>query len=160
MDRNARLSLAHAIVERTRDYSNEALNDLFRAMDDIERTRELIPKLTEAEEAAVAVADEKLARSERLPELELRGPVEDFLPEPNGSVLARLAALPEDEQDFVFGMISLLIDIDEPRPRLSPEQIADLRRTLREHEQGEAQYATDEEVEALFSRFRKGRAEN
>ena len=81
MDRSARLSVALAIVERTRDYSNDALNDLFRAMDDIERTRELIPKLTEAEEAAVAVADEKLARGERLPELELRGPIEDFLPE-------------------------------------------------------------------------------
>jgi hypothetical protein len=69
------------------------------------------------------VADEKLARGERLPELELRGPVEDFLPEPHESILARLAALPEDEQDFVFGMISPLIDIDEPRLRLSPEKV-------------------------------------
>jgi hypothetical protein len=160
MDRSARLSLAHAIVERTRDYTNDAFNDLFRAMDDIERLRGLIPTLTDAQEAAVAAAEEKLARGEHLPELELRGPVEDFLPEPHESILARLAALPETEQDAVFDMIALLIDIDEPRLRLSPEQIADLRRALREHEQGDAKYATEKEVEALFDQFRKGRAES
>ena len=160
MDRRTRLSLAHAIVERMRDYTNDALNDLFRAMDDIEHTRGLIPKLTDAEEAAVAAAEEKLARGEHLPELELRGPIEDFLPEPNESIIARLASLPEDERDAVFDMIALLIDIDEPRLRLSPEQIADLRRSLRERERGEDKVATEEEVEAMFDRFRKGRAEN
>jgi hypothetical protein len=160
MDRNTRLSLAYAIVERTRDYTNDALNDLFGTMDDIECTRGLIPTLTEAEEAAVAVAEEKLARGERLPEFELRGPVEDFLPESRESILARLGALPEDEQDSVFDMISLLVDIDQPKLRLAPEQIADLRRRVREHERGEVAYASEEEVEAVFSRFRKGRAEN
>jgi predicted transcriptional regulator len=160
MDRRTRLSLAHAIVERTRDYTNDAFNDLFRAMDDIERLRGLIPKLTEAEEAAVAAAEERLARGEHLPELELRGPIEDLLPEPHESILARLAALPEDEQDAVFDMIALLIDIDQPRLSLSPEQIAGLRRTLREQERGEAKYATEEEVEALFDRLREGRAES
>jgi hypothetical protein len=92
MDRGISLSLAHAIVERTRDYTDDALNDLLRAMDDIEQARGLIPQLIESEEAAVAVAEEKLARGERLPEFELRGPVEDFLPEPNSSVLAHRAA--------------------------------------------------------------------
>jgi hypothetical protein len=155
MDRSTRRFLAHAIVERTRDYTDDALNDLFRAMDDIEQGHGLIPKLTEAEEAAVAVAEEKLARGQHLPELELRGPVEDFLPEPNESILARLAALPEDEQDSIFDMISLLIDIDAPALRLSPEQIADLRRSLRDQERGDAKVATEEEVDALFDRFRK-----
>jgi hypothetical protein len=65
MDRNIRLFLAHAIVERTRDYTDDALNDLFRAVDDIEQARGLIPLLTEAEEAAVAVAEEKLALFDR-----------------------------------------------------------------------------------------------
>jgi hypothetical protein len=153
MDRNTRLFLAHAIVERTRDYTNDALNDLFRAMDDIERARGLIPQLTEAEEAAVAVAEEKLARGERLPELELRGSVEDFLPEPNESILARLTALPKDERDSVLDMISLLIEIDAPAARPSPEQTADLRRSLREHEEGEDGNATKEQVDAVFDRF-------
>jgi hypothetical protein len=29
--------LAHAIAERTRDYADDVLNDLFRAIDDIEQ---------------------------------------------------------------------------------------------------------------------------
>jgi hypothetical protein len=155
MDRSTRLFLAHAIIERTRDYTDDALNDLFRAMDDIEQARGLIPQLTEAEEAAVAVAEDKLARGEHLPELELRGPVEDFLPEPKESILARLAALPDDEQDSIFDMISLLIDIDAPAARLSPEQIADLRHRLREHEEGGNKDATGEKVDMGFDRSRK-----
>jgi hypothetical protein len=121
VDRSTRLSLAHAIVERTRHYTNDALNDLVRA---IEHRRGLIPKLTEGEEAAIAAVEERLTRGERLPELESRGPVEDFLPEPTESILARLAALPEKEQDFIFDVISPLIDINGPRLGLSPEQIA------------------------------------
>ena len=74
MDRNIRRLLAHTIVQRTRDYTDDALNDLFRAMDDVEQARGLIPLLTEADEAAQAVAEEKLARREHLPGLELRGP--------------------------------------------------------------------------------------
>jgi hypothetical protein len=151
MDRSTRLFLAHAIVERTRDYADDALNELFRAMDDIGQARGLIPQLTEAEEAAVAVAEKKLARGEHLPELELRGPVEDFLPEPNESILA---ALPEDEQDSIFDMISLLIDIDAPALRLSPEQIAGLRRRLREHEEGGSKDTTGEKVDVGLDRSR------
>jgi hypothetical protein len=154
MDRSTRLFLAHAIVQPTRDYADDALNDLFRAMDDIGQARGLIPQLTEAEAAAVAVAEKKLARSEHLPELELRGPVEDFLPEPNESILARLAALPEDEQDSIFDMISLLIDIDAPALRLSPEQIAGLRRRLREHEEGGSKDTTGEKVDVRLDRSR------
>jgi hypothetical protein len=130
MDRNPRRFLAHAIVDRTRDHTDDALNDLFRAMDDIEQARRLIPQVTEAEEAAVAVAEERLARGEHLPELELREPVEGFLPKPNESILARLAALPEKEQDSAFDMISLLIDIDAPALRLSPAQIRERRTGL------------------------------
>jgi hypothetical protein len=37
MDRTTRLFLAHAIVKHTRHYMDDALNDLVRAMDDIER---------------------------------------------------------------------------------------------------------------------------
>jgi cation transport regulator ChaB len=131
LDRGTRLILAHAVVERTRDFTDEAFNDVFEALDEIERRRGLVPKLTAAEEAAVAAAEQRLARGERLPELELRGRVEDLLPESFESILTRLAARPETEQDSVFDMISLLIDIDRPRPRPSPEQIASLRRFTR-----------------------------
>jgi hypothetical protein len=64
-------ALAHAIVERTRDYTVDALDDLVRAMDDIEQTRGLISLLTEADEPAAAAAEEKLARRKHLPGLEL-----------------------------------------------------------------------------------------
>jgi hypothetical protein len=134
-DRSTRLVLAHAVVERTRDYTDDAFDDLFGAMDEIEHRRKLMPNLTAAEEAAVAVAEQKLARGERLPALELRGPVEDFLPESFQSILTRLAALPESEQDSIFDMISLLIDIDKPRPRPSPEQIAHLRHAARQDDE-------------------------
>jgi hypothetical protein len=106
----------------------------------------------------VAVVEEKLARGEHLPELKLRGPVENFLPEPNEFVLARLAALPEDEQDSVFDMISLLIDIDVPAVRASRE-IADLRRSLRGHERGGNKDATWEKVDVGFDRSGKWRAD-
>jgi hypothetical protein len=135
MDRNTRLILAHAVVERTRDFTDEAFDDLFETMGEIERRRGLIPKLTAKEEAAVAAAEQRLARGEHLPGLELRGPAEDLLPESFESILKRLAALPEAEQDSVFDMISLLIDIDAPQPRLSPEQIANLRYAAREDDE-------------------------
>jgi len=135
LDRGTRLILAHDVVERTRDYSDDAFDDLFRAMDEIERQHKLVPKLTKLEEAAVAAAEQKLARGERLPALEWRGPVEGLLPESFESILTRLAALPETEQDSIFDMISLLIDIDRPRPRLSPEQIAHRRHAARQDDE-------------------------
>ena len=92
LDRNTRLILAHAVVERLRDYSEEAFDDLFAAMDKIERRRKQAPKLSA-----------------------LGSRVEDLLPESTESMFARLAELPEDEQDSIFDMISLLIDIDGPR---------------------------------------------
>src|SRR3979490_914782 len=124
MDRATRLFLATAVVERTRDYTEDAFNGLFEAMDGVERRRSLIPKLTPEEEAEVAIAAEKLARGERLPELEMRGPLKDFLPEPDDAILARLRALPQIEQDRIFTMIVLLINIDRPPLRPSPAQIA------------------------------------
>jgi hypothetical protein len=134
MDRATRLFLAEVILDRTRDYTHDALNELFRAMEEIESNHELIPKLTAAEEAAVAAADAKLARGEALPELELKGPIEDFLPEPAEKILARLAALPEAERNQIIGVVALLIDINAPRPKLSAAHVADLRRTLKSTE--------------------------
>jgi hypothetical protein len=134
MDRPTRLYLAQAIVERTRDYTKEAFNDLFEAMDAIERRHELIPKLTADEEAQVAVAEEKLARGEKLPDLEYRASPEDYLLESEASTLGRVRALPQEEQDHILSMVRLLSEIDAPRLRLSPEQIADLRLSLRETE--------------------------
>jgi len=135
LDRSTRLILAHAVVERIRDYAEEAFDDLFAAMDRIERRRRPAPKLTEAEAAAVAAAEQRLARGERLPAPELRVPIENLLPESTESMFARLAELPEDEQESIFDMVSLLIDIDAPRPRLSPEQIAERRRSVPEEDE-------------------------
>ena len=135
MDRSTRLILAHAVVERIRDYAEEAFDDLFAAMDRIERRRRPAPKLTEAEAAAVAAAEQRLARGERLPAPELRVPIENLLPESTESMFARLAELPEDEQESIFDMVSLLIDIDAPRPRPSPEQIAERRRSVPEEDE-------------------------
>jgi hypothetical protein len=134
MDRATRLFLAEAIVDRTRDYTQDALNELFRAMEEIERKHDLIPKLTDAEEAEVAAAETKLARGEALPELALKGPIEDFLPEPADKILARLAALPEAERDQIVGAIALLMEIDAPRQKLSAAHVADLRRRLKSTE--------------------------
>lgn len=55
---------------------------------------DLIAKLTEEENAAVAAAEDKLDRGEKLAGLELAGPIEDFLPESETSILTRLTALP------------------------------------------------------------------
>jgi hypothetical protein len=49
----------------------------------------------------------------------------------------------------------VLIDIDAPVVRLSPEQIADLRRSLREHEEGGNKNATRQDVDVGSDRFRK-----
>lgn len=123
--------IAHVVVERTRDYTSDALKELFHAMDGIERKYDLIVKLTEEEKAAVA-AEDKLDRGEKLAELELAGPIEDFLPESETSILARLTALPENDRDAIFGMISLLIDIDKLPAELSPTQVAEVRRRARD----------------------------
>jgi hypothetical protein len=133
MKRTDRLYLAEAIVDRTRDYPEPALNDLFDALDAIERRHELIPKLTEEERAQVAAAEEKLARGEKLPELEYRPSPEDYLLESEASTLGRLRALPQEEQEHILSMVRTLIEIDAPPLQLSPEQIADLRRSLREN---------------------------
>jgi hypothetical protein len=134
MDRSTRLFIAETILERTRDYTQGALNDLFRAMGEIEQKHDLDGKLTDAEEVEVAAAEAKLARGEQLPDLELKGPIEDFLPEPSEAILTRLAGLPETERDQIAGMIAQLIDIDAPRLKLSPAQVADLRRRLQSPE--------------------------
>jgi hypothetical protein len=90
LDRNTRLILVHEVVERLRDYSEETFDDLFAAMDKIEGRR-------------------------KRPAGASRVPIEDLLPESPDAMFARLAELPEDEQDAIFDIISLLIDIDGPR---------------------------------------------
>jgi hypothetical protein len=88
LDRNTRLILVHEVVERLRDYGEEAFDDLFAAMDKIERRGKHAAK---------------------------RPSFEDSLPESAEAMFARLAELPEDEQDAIFDIMSLLIDIDGPR---------------------------------------------
>ena len=134
MNRTDRLYVAQAIVDRTRDYPEPALNDLFDALDAIERRHELIPKLTAEEQAQVAAAEEKLARGEKLPDLEYRGAPEDYVLESEASTLDRVHALPQEEQEHILSMVRMLIEIDAPPPQLSPEQIAELRRSFREDE--------------------------
>jgi hypothetical protein len=86
LDRNTRLILIHEVVERLRHYGEEAFDDLFAAMDKLEGRRKHKPMHASA--------------------------LEDLLPESAQSMFARLAELPEDEQDAIFDVISLLIDID------------------------------------------------
>jgi hypothetical protein len=90
LDRNTRLILVHEIVERLRDYGEAAFDDVFAAMDKIERRGKNAPK---------------------------RAAFEDILPESAEAMFARLAELPVDEQDAIFDIMSLLIDIDGPRSR-------------------------------------------
>lgn len=92
LDRNTRLILVHEIVERLRDYSEEAFDDLFAAMDKIEGRRK-----------------------QKLPARASRVRIEDLLPESAESIFSRLAELPEDEQDAIFDVMSLLIDVDGSR---------------------------------------------
>ena len=133
MDRSTRLFLAEAILERTRDYPRDALNDLFGALDKIEVEHNLVTGLTPEEEDAVAAAEAKLARGKHLPELE--APAQNDLEASKEDILNRLAVLPDTEQYAVYGVIALLLDVDAPRPRMTPAEIADLRRTLREIEE-------------------------
>ena len=134
MDRATRLMIAHTLVDRTRDYTRDALNDLFEAMGKVERKHDLIPKLSEEEEAAVTAAEKRLERGEELEALKLSGTVEDFLLEREASILERLSAQREEDRDAIFGMISLLIDIERPRAKLSPEEVADIRHRLKRME--------------------------
>lgn len=131
MDRPTRLMIAHAVVERIRAYPRDALNDLFEAMGEIEHRNDLVPKFTEEEEAEVAAAQRRLERGEKLRKLELSGPIEDFLPEPHASVLVRLNALSEEDRDAILGTISLLIDMDGPRVKLSPAHVAEIRHRMK-----------------------------
>jgi hypothetical protein len=116
LDRSSRLILAHDVVERTRNFTDDAFDDLYAAMEKIERRHRLVPQLGATEPAR-------------------RGGIDNLLPESFESILTRLAALPESEQDAIFDMIVLLIDIDAPPPRQSPEQIASLRRSRQQDDE-------------------------
>lgn len=129
MDRDTQLFLMSAIIERVRLYPDAAFNRLFEVLDTIEREHDLIPRLSEAEEAEVARFEAKIERGEQIPELEQKfsGPVEDLLPESESSILARLSALPEKERDAIWRLMRQLVDIDEPPERTPLAILADLR---------------------------------
>lgn len=132
MNRGTQLFIVSTLISRVRRYSDAAVNELLAAMDEIERKHDLNPRLSPAEEAQVAAFAARLERGETLPELELRGPIEDFLPEPQASILARLAALSEDDQDTIFAILAQCVDIDGPELTLSPAQIADGRLSIKQ----------------------------
>lgn len=132
MDREEQLFLVAVLLGRVRRYPKAAFDDLFQALDGIERKHDLLPRLSTTQEAEAARLEAKLERGERLPELELRGPIEDFLPEPQASILARLAELPESQQDVIFDVIRQCVDIDAPELGLSPAEVASVRVSLKE----------------------------
>jgi hypothetical protein len=66
-------------------------------------------------------------------------------------VLARVKALPDEQQSEIADVLSDLLDRDELDIHLSPEQIAEIESSLADGEP----YASDEEVRALFQRLTK-----
>lgn len=153
-----RLFGAKGLIDRARDYPPEALNELFRLMDDIERDYGLIPALTEREEEVVAAFEERLSRGEELPELQLSDPIEDHFLETNDAVLAKLSLLPKTEQDAICDILAILIDIDAPCLSLSPAQIAFLRITLKELDAEKAGNAPEYPAARPKKRLRKAQA--
>ena len=68
------------------------------------------------------------------------------------TLLERVSALPEDAQDELLEHVALIEARQSGVYRLSDEQRAGVRRGLEEMRQGK--FATDEEVEAVFKRYR------
>ena len=131
MDRTTQLWVLSGLVERVRLYPEATLNELFEVLGAIERRNDLIPRLSESEEAEAARVEAVLERGQRVPELEPTGPVEEYLPEADSSILARLAALPERERDIIFGLIRQCVDVDEPDFAMTPAMVASIRVTLK-----------------------------
>jgi len=65
--------------------------------------------------------------------------------------LARVKALPDEEQGEIAEMLLDLLEQDGLDVRLTPEQIAEIERGLADDEP----YASDEEVRAVFQRLTK-----
>ncbi|MCC6949068.1 MAG: hypothetical protein IT539_14990 [Bradyrhizobiaceae bacterium] len=62
--------------------------------------------------------------------------------------IAEVRKLPEADQDMAAEMLLSLARKDEPRYRLTPEQIEEVKLTLREVREGKI--ATDEQVVGLW----------
>ena len=67
--------------------------------------------------------------------------------------VATASTLPEVRQDELARVLLQLVGLEQPPYLLSPDEEADLDASLAEAEKGE--FATDEEVEAVWSRFRR-----
>jgi predicted transcriptional regulator len=68
------------------------------------------------------------------------------------TLLERVSALPEEVQDELFDHIAIIEAKHSGVYELSDDERAAVRRGLEEMRQGK--FATDEEVEAVFSRYR------
>ena len=67
--------------------------------------------------------------------------------------IARARALPPDAQDEAARMLLLFAGEGEPPIQLTPEEEADLAEAEAEADRGE--FATDEEVQAIFAKDRR-----
>lgn len=67
--------------------------------------------------------------------------------------IAAVEALPPDQQDLAGQLLLELAGQSATRYALTPEQIEDVKLSLTEMERGE--FATDEEVEAMWRSFEK-----
>ena len=68
------------------------------------------------------------------------------------ALLERVSALPEDAQDELLEHVALIEARQSGIYQLSDDERAGVRRGLEEARQGK--FATDEEVEAVFNRYR------
>ena len=68
------------------------------------------------------------------------------------TLIERVSALPEEAQDELLDHIALIEARQSGIYQLSDDERAAVRRGLEEARQGK--FATDEEVEAVFSRYR------
>jgi predicted transcriptional regulator len=68
------------------------------------------------------------------------------------TLLERVSALPDDAQEELLDHVALIEARQSGVYRLSDDERAAVRRGLEEMRQGK--FATDEEVEAVFSRYR------
>jgi predicted transcriptional regulator len=68
------------------------------------------------------------------------------------TLLERVSALPEDAQDELLDHVALIEARQSGIYHLSDDERAAVRRGLEEARQG--RFATDEEVEAVFNRYR------
>jgi predicted transcriptional regulator len=71
------------------------------------------------------------------------------------AVLDRVRTWPLERQEDAMRMLLAMEEQDAAVYELSPEELTDIEESLREVERGE--FATDEEVAAVFNRYREQR---